>query len=79
MYSDAFRYTGVVNKLLIRTLREPFLADLKTEYDQYRERFEAKMKKQDYLRLEIAHPNKLATDWAHYEVTKPAVEGVQVI
>ncbi|PWQ97084.1 hypothetical protein [Leucothrix arctica] len=35
--------------------------------------------KQSFLRLEIARSNKLATDWAHYEVTKPAVEGVQII
>ena len=77
--ADASRSVGVVSSLLSETLREPFLADLDTEYAQYRERFEAKMKKQDFLRLEIARSNKLATDWAHYEVTKPAVEGVQVI
>lgn len=76
---DASRCVGVVNQLLSETLREPYLAELETEYDQYRERFNAKMKKQDFLRLEIARSNKLATDWAHYEATKPAVEGVQVI
>ena len=77
--ADASRSVGVVSSLLSKTLREPFLADLKTEYDQYRERFNAKMKKQEFLRLEIARSNKLATDRAHYEVTKPAVEGVHII
>ncbi|PWQ97081.1 methionine synthase [Leucothrix arctica] len=76
---DASRCVGVVNQLLSKTLREPYLAEIETEYDQYRERFNAKMKKQSFLRLEIARSNKLATDWAHYEVTKPAVEGVQII
>jgi len=76
---DASRCVGVVNQLLSETLREPYLADLETEYDQYRERFNAKMKKQDFLRMEIARSNKLATDWANYDFTKPAVEGVQVI
>ncbi|PWQ99848.1 methionine synthase [Leucothrix pacifica] len=76
---DASRSVGVVNQLLSETLREPYLAELETEYDQYRERFNAKMKKQDFLRLEIARSNKLATDWAHYDATKPSVEGVQVI
>ena len=76
---NASRCVGVVNQLLSKTLREPYLADLEVEYDQYRERFNAKMKKQEFLRLEIARSNKLATDWAHCEVTKPSVEGVQVI
>ena len=76
---DASRCVGVVNQLLSDTLRTPYLAELETEYDQYRERFEAKMKKQDFLRLEIARSNKLATDWVNYEFTKPPVEGVQVI
>lgn len=76
---DASRCVGVVNQLLSNTLREPYLAELETEYDQYRERFEAKMKKQEFLRLEIARSNKLTTDWAHYEVSKPPVAGVQVV
>ena len=76
---DASRCVGVVNQLLSDTLRTPYLAELETEYDQYRERFEAKMKKQEFLRLEIARSNKLATDWVNYDFTKPPVEGVQVI
>jgi 5-methyltetrahydrofolate--homocysteine methyltransferase len=75
---DASRSVGVVNQLLSDTLREPYLAELEVEYDQYRERFNAKMKKQEFLRLEIARSNKLTTDWAHYDATKPSIEGVQV-
>ena len=75
--SDASRCVGVVNQLLSETLREPFLDALGTEYDQYRERFNAKLNKQEYLRLEIARSNKLATDWAHYQATEPTVSGVQ--
>ena len=77
--ADASRCVGVVNKLLSDTLREPFLAEVNTEYDQYRERFNARLNKQDWLRLEIARSNKLETDWVHHEVTKPTVEGVQVL
>ncbi|MGB1310417.1 MAG: methionine synthase, partial [Leucothrix sp.] len=77
--SDASRCVGVVNQLLSETLREPFLDALGTEYDQYRERFNAKLNKQEYLRLEIARSNKLATDWAHCPVTKPTVNGVQTL
>jgi 5-methyltetrahydrofolate--homocysteine methyltransferase len=76
---DASRCVGVVNQLLSGTLREPFLEELDTEYDQYRERFNAKLNQQEFLRLEIARSNKLPTNWSQYQATAPTVNGVQVL
>jgi 5-methyltetrahydrofolate--homocysteine methyltransferase len=77
--ADASRSVAVVNQLLSKTKREPFLQSLKQEYDHYRERFAAKIEKRQFLSLAAARANKLETDWKTYLPAKPQKPGLQVL
>ncbi len=77
--SDASRSVAVVNQLMSKTKREPFLQALVEEYDHYRDRFAAKIEKRQFLTLSAARVNRLATNWTSYTPTQPPKLGVQTL
>jgi 5-methyltetrahydrofolate--homocysteine methyltransferase len=74
--ADASRCVGVASQLLSDTRRDDFLATIETEYDHYRERFQAKLEKREFLTLEAARANRLETNWNHYQPPAPLQPGV---
>jgi 5-methyltetrahydrofolate--homocysteine methyltransferase len=77
--SDASRSVAVVNQLMSKTKRDPFLQALEVEYDHYRDRFAAKIEKRQFLSLSAARANRLPTNWASYTPTQPPKLGVQTL
>ncbi|MFA9420458.1 MAG: methionine synthase [Gammaproteobacteria bacterium] len=75
--ADASRCVGVASQLLSETRRGPFLAALEQEYDHYRERFQAKLEKREFLNLATARANRLETNWKTYQPPRPKQAGVQ--
>jgi len=75
--ADASRCVGVASQLLSETRRGAFLAELEQEYDHYRERFQAKLEKREFLNLDTARANRLETDWKTYIPPQPRQAGVQ--
>ena len=75
---DASRAVGVCTNLLSAGLRDDFVAKLKTDYAQTRERHLAQKGETKRVSLAEARANKFATDWANYTPPAPKQLGVQV-
>ena len=76
---NASRCVSVVNQLISPTRRDAFLATLNQEYDHFRERFQAKTEKREFLSLPAARANKLELDWTGYQPPVPETLGIQVL
>ena len=74
--ADASRCVAVARQLLSDSRREPFMAALEQEYDQYRERFQARLEKREFLSLSAARANRLETSWKTYLPPAPRQPGV---
>jgi 5-methyltetrahydrofolate--homocysteine methyltransferase len=76
---DASRAVGVCTQLLSNDLRDAFVAEVKADYAQTRERH--LKHKSDTVRLKLgeARANKFAIDWASYTPPVPRQLGVQVL
>jgi 5-methyltetrahydrofolate--homocysteine methyltransferase len=74
---DASRAVGVCSNLLSNDLSTDFVAKLKTDYAEVRERHLAQRGESKRVTLSAARANKFKTDWATY--TPPSVQqlGVQ--
>ncbi|MFT5659090.1 MAG: 5-methyltetrahydrofolate--homocysteine methyltransferase, partial [Gammaproteobacteria bacterium] len=77
--SDASRSVSVVNNLMSKTKRDPFLQALEVEYDHYRDRFAAKVEKRQFLTLAAARANRLAINWSSYDLPKSPKMGIQTL
>jgi 5-methyltetrahydrofolate--homocysteine methyltransferase len=75
--TDASRAVGVCSNLLSNTTRDTYIAEIKADYADAREQFEAKKGKAVYVPLSEARQRGLKTDWANYAPPKPAAIGVQ--
>jgi 5-methyltetrahydrofolate--homocysteine methyltransferase len=75
--ADASRCVAVARQLLSDRLRDPFTAALVQEYDQYRERFQARLEKREFLGLSAARANRLETNWQTYLPPSPRQPGIQ--
>ncbi|WP_435103510.1 methionine synthase [Arhodomonas sp. AD133] len=76
---DASRAVGVCSKLLSKTLRDDYVAEIKTEYERVREQRAKRQHKQKWLAIEDARANRTPIDWSAYEPTQPAKPGIHVI
>ncbi|MBW8078330.1 MAG: methionine synthase, partial [Gallionella sp.] len=74
--TDASRAVGVCSNLLSDTLRDDYVAGLKSEYAAARDQHEGRKSKAVYVTLEEARARGLQTDWKHYTPPKPALLGV---
>jgi 5-methyltetrahydrofolate--homocysteine methyltransferase len=74
---DASRSVSVASKLLSKTQREQFKAELREEYQQVRERRANRTKKETFLSYENAVANRFQFDWPNYTPPKPNFLGTK--
>ncbi|BCX88006.1 5-methyltetrahydrofolate--homocysteine methyltransferase [Methylomarinovum tepidoasis] len=77
--TDASRAVGVAGSLLSAELREPYLARLKQEYDQVRERHAKKQDRTQLLPIFEARRNRFQDDWTGYRPPAPKRPGIHVL
>jgi 5-methyltetrahydrofolate--homocysteine methyltransferase len=75
--TDASRGVGVCSNLLSATLRDDYVAELKSDYAVAREQHESKKGRAVHVTLEQARTHGLKTDWQNYTPPKPQLTGVQ--
>jgi 5-methyltetrahydrofolate--homocysteine methyltransferase len=75
---DASRAVGVAASLLSQDLREGYVAGIKTQYAQVRERRAARDEVRDLVPIAEARRNAVPIDWARYQPPTPAEPGIQV-
>jgi 5-methyltetrahydrofolate--homocysteine methyltransferase len=75
---DASRAVGVCSNLLSKDLAADFVAKLKTDYADVRERHLAQRGESKRVSLAAARANKFKTDWAAYAPPVPKQLGIQV-
>nr|WP_262987412.1 methionine synthase [Flavobacterium fluvii] len=76
--NDASRAVTVAGNLLDDN-REKYTADIRTEYDAFRETFLSRSRDKNFLSIEDARRNKLQLDWANFTPVKPNIIGEQVV
>jgi 5-methyltetrahydrofolate--homocysteine methyltransferase len=74
--NDASRAVGVCSNLLSSTLRDEYVAGIKTDYATAREQHEGKKGKAVYVPLKEARERGVKTDWNKYSPPKPWLMGV---
>ena len=74
---DASRAVGVVSKLLSDTDRDPYVADIRAEYEKARvAHFRSEATKQR-ITIDAARANAFQADWSSYDPVRPRDMGVQ--
>lgn len=76
--NDASRAVTVAGNLLDHN-RKIYAADIRAEYDSFRETFLNRSRDKNFLTIEDARKNKLQLDWSEYTPVKPKVIGAQTI
>ncbi|HEU0219182.1 MAG TPA: methionine synthase [Gallionella sp.] len=74
--TDASRAVGVCSNLLSDTLRDEYIAGIKTDYAAAREQHEGRKVKATYVSLKEARAHGLKTDWKKYTPPRPWLAGV---
>ncbi|MGC6423295.1 MAG: methionine synthase [Flavobacteriaceae bacterium] len=69
--NDASRAVSVVSHLLRADQSESYVSRIRTEYDQFREKFLQRSTRKKYLSLEAARSNALQLDWEAYQPVRP--------
>ncbi len=77
--NDASRAVTVVSDLLNKKTSNLYVAKLKKDYDEFREKFLKRGKTKTYLTIEKARENKLNMDWKKTTIVKPKEMGVQML
>ena len=75
--TDASRAVGVCSNLLSDTLRDDYVASIKTDYADAREQHAARQLKAVYVNLQQAREHGLKINWRSYTPPKPAFIGVK--
>ncbi len=75
---DASRSVDVVRKLASHQHREGYAADIRAEYEEYRERNSKGRRRKPLISIEAARQNAFRPDWGKHRPEKPAQTGVQV-
>jgi 5-methyltetrahydrofolate--homocysteine methyltransferase len=76
--TDASRAVGVAGSLLSDDLREDFLAKIRQEYEEVRQRHGGRKAQAPMHGIEQARANAFHGDWLHYPPPKPAFLGIRV-
>jgi len=76
--NDASRAVTVAGNLLDHN-RKIYAADIRAEYDSFRETFLNRSRDKNFLTIEDARKNKLQLDWSEYTPVKPKKIGAQTI
>ena len=75
---DASRSVGVVGRLLNAKRRDAFVADVREEYRELRERYAARRDKTSLIPYEEAVRRRFRVDWEAYRPPRPARPGIHV-
>ena len=76
---DASRAVGVASNLVSETRYEPFVADLRSEYERVRQQHAGRQKRQKWLDIEAARANRTPIDWSRWTPVRPNQPGIHVI
>lgn len=76
--NDASRAVGVVSQLLDQN-REQFKADLRVDYEDFREKFLNRQVEKEYIPIEEARKQKYKIDWQNETPVKPNTLGIHII
>ncbi|MCD2260726.1 methionine synthase [Psychroserpens luteolus] len=76
--NDASRAVTVVGNLLQKD-NKAYKAQIREEYDKFREQFLTRGKRKEYISIDVARQRKYQIDWATSEIVKPKQLGIQVI
>jgi 5-methyltetrahydrofolate--homocysteine methyltransferase len=77
--NDASRAVTVVGQLMKEEKSVAYKAGLKSDYEQFREKFLARAEKKEYLSYSDAVANRLQLTWNTNQIIKPRELGVKVI
>ena len=77
--NDASRAVTVVSNLLSKEQQESYMAGIRSDYDQFREKFLQRSESKTYLSLTQARTNALALDWKNYLPVKPKNLGTHTL
>jgi len=77
--NDASRAVTVVANLLNKKTNNSYIAKLKIDYDEFREKFLKRGKTKSYLSIAKARENKFKIDWQESNIVKPKELGVQML
>ncbi|MCL1679341.1 methionine synthase [Elizabethkingia miricola] len=77
--NDASRAVNVVSSLLNKEKSNVYTLDLKTEYEDFREKFLNRGEHKEYVALEFARENKYKIDFKSEDIVKPAKPGITII
>ena len=76
--NDASRAVGVVSQLLDQN-KEKFKADLKSDYEDFRQKFLNRQIDKEYVSVEEARKQKFKIDWEQEEIITPKNQGIHII
>ena len=76
--NDASRAVGVVSQLLDHN-NEQYKADLKIDYEDFRQKFLNRQIDKEYVTIEEARNQKFTIDWENEEIVKPKNIGIHII
>ena len=77
--NDASRAVTVVSNLLSEDTHKSYVAGIRSDYDQFREKFLQRSERKTYLPIEEARENALQLNWDDYEPVKPKNKGVHTL
>jgi 5-methyltetrahydrofolate--homocysteine methyltransferase len=77
--NDASRAVTVVGNLLNEKTANAYVAKLKKDYDEFRDKFMKRRKTKNYISIEKARLNKFKVDWTKVDIKKPKEMGVQML
>ncbi len=77
--ADASRAVGVASTLLSEDQKPAFLAEVKAEYEQVRERRASKDEAKNLIPIAEARENATPIDWGDYQPVAPASPGITVL
>ena len=75
---DASRAVGVAGSLLSKELKDNYVAQIRADYEEVRQRRATRDEARDLIPLAQAQANRVPIDWEHYQPPVPAEPGVQV-
>ncbi len=77
--NDASRAVTVVSDLLNKETSNAYVAKLKKDYDEFREKFLKRGKTKAYVSIEEARKRKFKIDWETTSIVKPKELGIQTL
>ena len=77
--NDASRAVTVVGDLLNKKTAHEYVAKMKKDYDEFREKFLERGKEKSYISIIEARSKKYKIDWENTEIVKPKSLGIQTL